>query len=89
MDLIIGISSSVLILSYPHSPNREKGQVAVPISSRHTALSLLLELALHRAILHKLLEIVFLLLLLAGRQVWEIDITCLCVKLNVPLYVIG
>ena len=42
-----------------------KGEVEVPQSSRHAALSLLLELSLHRAKLHKLLGIVFLLLQLA------------------------
>ena len=58
--------------------SRSKGggrEVCVPRTSRQAALSLLLELSLHRAKLNKLLEIVFLLLLLARVCVCE----CVCV----------
>ena len=57
------------ITSSLHHPPSPKGEVEVPQSSRHAALSLLLELSLHRAKLHKLLEVVFLLLQLAGGTV--------------------
>ncbi|CAI8025913.1 E3 ubiquitin-protein ligase HERC2 [Geodia barretti] len=51
-----------------------KGEVEVPQSSRHAALSLLLELSLHRAKLHKLLGIVFLLLQLATGGMGEEEV---------------
>ena len=51
------------------SPKREGGKAGVPLSDRQAALSLLLELALQRAVLHRLLEVIVVLLQLAGGQV--------------------
>ena len=50
----------------------------MPQSSRHAALSLLLELSLHRAKLNKLLETVSLLLQL-GRETVCVMCVCVCV----------
>ena len=69
MSITSLLHHSILHHHYVVERSGRGAEVEVPQSSRHVALSLLLELSLHRAKLHKLLEIVFLLLQLSGGMV--------------------